>query len=256
MRFGFFLPVWQRPQVAWAACLPAGLFGLSVGRRTLCLSLGGHFLSRWRTQGTKEINMNRELYENEDTLAQINVLFVKFFKNKLNCYFIYNYQDQRYTQCSCNFICLYIWLILQSFLHFIWYIPLLCIVTSVCVCHYLLIHQLFQRSFLCRTHLSHVNDSVFLPESRWLSLFMRTSWIRLESTHSSPRLVSLPDLAFFFYRFAHRIVKNNSGKKDIKRKERRSNQLVTMPVFCSLSLFSFSFFFFRFSLTYPTCKLK
>lgn len=108
LRFGFFLPVWQRPQVAWAACLPAGLFGLSVGRRTLCLSLGGHFLSRWRTQGTKEINMNRELYENEDTLAQINVLFVKFFKNKLNCYCTYNYQDRRYIQCSCNFICLYI----------------------------------------------------------------------------------------------------------------------------------------------------
>lgn len=47
---------------------------------------------------------------------------------------------------------------------------------DVCVCHYLLIHQLFQRSFLCRTHLSQVNDSVcFLPESRWLSLFMRIS---------------------------------------------------------------------------------
>lgn len=35
---------------------------------------------------------------------------------------------------------------------------------------------------------------------------------------------SYPDLAFFFYRFAHRIVKNNSGKKDIKRKEREKKQ--------------------------------
>lgn len=78
--------------------------------------------------------MNRELYENEDTLAQINVLFVKFFKNKLNCYFIYNYQDQRYVYTMLLQLHLFVYLINFAKFSSLYTVYPIVVHCDVCVC--------------------------------------------------------------------------------------------------------------------------
>lgn len=126
-------------------------------------------------------------------------------------------------------------------LFFIWYTPLLCIVTSVLAIIFSFISCFSVASFV--EHLSQVNDSVFclnrvgfhylcpLPERdsqltspcAVLLAFLTPSWL-------SSFTVLLIELSKIIL-----AKKTSNGKR-----EERSNQLVTMPVFA----FLFSFFIF------------